>query len=391
MRQSSRAPKPSSVAAFRHDDEDDVRTQARALLGRLINARVVCAGVRYDEELLVAAAKASAHIEASGDDDDATVRPFVPRGARIERLRRWIGLLRQLGQVDAPTVVTTLGRGAARSCRAGETIGTWVLERVGGELSHENLPVEPLVWQLLAADRVGASCRSATRLGNLLQGYASMGRLAVHAMDDGVPASLPLAALATVATRPRYARVTLTAGVVRAALLAVTTGATHGLLASLRQPQMLGASGLAFECTAAPKACEGVGQIWLSYESGLSACHFDAPHGVLVCLGGEREVLLMPPRAPALLGVPGVSLLGTSMAASVDAFELLSANADRVRGIVQVARMTPGTALFIPHGWWHQVRSSGDAAALSIPVCARRMWTASPGNSMSPSVDALGI
>ena len=36
--------------------------------------------------------------------------------------------------------------------------------------------------------------------------------------------------------------------------------------------------------------------------------------------------------------------------------------------LAQVATLTPGMALFIPSGWWHQVRASAGGVAISVPV-----------------------
>ena len=107
----------------------------------------------------------------------------------------------------------------------------------------------------------------------------------------------------------------------------------------------------------------------------MSSLHTDAPDGMLVCLGGERRVLLMPPCAPSRLKLTGSTRGEAKFGRDFDAFAL--ADRGETHGLSQVAELTPGMALFIPRGWWHQVRASAGSVAMSMPVVS----SADPGES----------
>ena len=115
----------------------------------------------------------------------------------------------------------------------------------------------------------------------------------------------------------------------------------------------------------APNAREGVMQLFLSYQDTLSNCHMDEPPSVLTCLGGVREVALLPPTAPALLlrsQTRGVNLSQTyNLYEDEGTFGLEG----RGVGLRQSVVLTPGMALYIPPGWWHQIRASAGSVGLA--------------------------
>ena len=78
----------------------------------------------------------------------------------------------------------------------------------------------------------------------------------------------------------------------------------------------------------------------------------------------------MKPEAPRGIGIPEAAMRGSSMTPAFDAFDMLEKRADDLAGIVCVCELTPGKAVFIPHGWWHQVRASAGGVAVSVPVVA---------------------
>ena len=133
---------------------------------------------------------------------------------------------------------------------------------------------------------------------------------------------MPLTYLATPAARPPYVRVSIRSAELRDALLQATLGVDGSKLDALRQPEVMASGGLRLAVANAPTECEGLGQLWLNYEDGRSSCHHDAPEGLLVCLGGRREVLLMKPEAPKRIGIPEATLRGSSMTPTFDAFDI---------------------------------------------------------------------
>ena len=79
----------------------------------------------------------------------------------------------------------------------------------------------------------------------------------------------------------------------------------------------------------------------------------------------------MKPEAPGRIGIPEATMRGSLMTPAFDAFDMLDKRADELAGIVCVCELMPGMAVFIPHGWWHQVRASAGGVALSVPVQAQ--------------------
>ena len=111
--------------------------------------------------------------------------------------------------------------------------------------------------------------------------------------------------------------------------------------------------------------------LWLSASGATrSNAHYDANHGILVVLRGEKRVRLWSPargaRALAPRPVWDSSLHHSRLA--VDA-------ADAAGGggapplpppCVAPVELRKGDALFIPEGWWHQVDSSAGCVAVNI-------------------------
>ena len=352
--------------------------RAAELHRQLVEARIVSASTRVNGELLQAAAAAHEVIAAEGAVDDERLRKLLPKGQRLKRMKVWLQSLKQLAAREAPPQVVLGGRGAVRPSRcAGLAALQW---RIDGcdTLSQAGLPAQPVVWRMLRRQAVGANCGSAIRLGNKLAHLvASSGNAPAPVVTDMLhgdgPKAVPLTYLATPATRPPYVRVSIPhrSAELRDALLQATLGVDGSKLDALRQPKVMASGGLRLAVANAPTECEGLGQLWLNYEDGRSSCHHDAPEGLLVCLGGRREVLLMKPEAPGRIGIPEVTLRGSSMTPTFDAFDMLDKRADELAGIACVCEMMPGMAVFIPHGWWHQVRASAGGVAVSVPVAPR--------------------
>lgn len=96
--------------------------------------------------------------------------------------------------------------------------------------------------------------------------------------------------------------------------------------------------------------------------------HFDLADNIAVVVAGKRRFTLFPPEQLAnlyigplhqtLAGVP-VSIADIE-APDFERFPRLAQALDAA----EVADLEPGDALFIPYGWWHHVRSTGDMAML---------------------------
>ena len=136
-----------------------------------------------------------------------------------------------------------------------------------------------------------------------------------------------------------------------------------------------------------PLAREGHLQVWLSYRDGTCALHCDEPNGVLICLGGERKVALLPPR----VSIDTDAWVGTKPSLRYDVFaDARFQEGGDLYGVSQVVTLTQGDALYIPSGWWHQVRSTRGSVGVSVPVtCAGNVgWEASRSTAAPPAGSA---
>lgn len=119
---------------------------------------------------------------------------------------------------------------------------------------------------------------------------------------------------------------------------------------------------------------------WLGAGGALTPCRWDGRETFLAQIQGTCRVVLMPPEASPQLkargeGTPrrcvaGARDRGRSEALSVhdiesqDAWTHLPKLAD-VEG-AEAVELAPGDALFVPQGWWHQVRALGPACLVSF-------------------------
>ena len=238
------------------------------------------------------------------------------------------------------------------------------------------LPSTPCVWRLLPERGIGYGFTSAPLAVHTMHHLLSSGACtAVADMANGGRALGGLAELAQPSRRPSYVRVTVTSKTAREQLMAAALGCKGGggRLASLGSPfaGRLAPRGGFTVCESPPSSREGYCQIWLSFgdDGSTCACHVDEPNGLLVVLGGRKRVALLHPAAPAALKLPtrGPTKLDGSYNALEDP---RFTPGGEWEGVMHVVTLSAGLAVYIPRGWWHQIHSTPDCVALSLPVRA---------------------
>ena len=102
---------------------------------------------------------------------------------------------------------------------------------------------------------------------------------------------------------------------------------------------------------------------------------YDLPDSVLFVVSGTKTVaLLHPDAAKALaLNTRGESAIEFSYKYMYDSFDdVRFQEGGSAYGVCQVVTLTRGRAVYIPSGWWHQVRSAAGTVGISLPVHAAR-------------------
>jgi lysine-specific demethylase 8 len=112
--------------------------------------------------------------------------------------------------------------------------------------------------------------------------------------------------------------------------------------------------------------------MWTGGAGALTVLHFDRVHNLYVQFAGRKRWLLFPPAASRLLYWPCEQLPGALLQFSpvdaerpdLDRYPLFKA------ATPLVAEVGPGDVLFVPTGWWHQVRS------LTLSLALNYFWAA---------------
>lgn len=100
---------------------------------------------------------------------------------------------------------------------------------------------------------------------------------------------------------------------------------------------------------------------WASPAPMLSSLHYDPYCNLLNVMEGSKTVRLAPPSATPHLS-PQPAFHDSANHAAADLF---APAADAVAGVVEFT-LQPGDALFLPEGWWHQVRSVSGTLAVNF-------------------------
>jgi len=107
--------------------------------------------------------------------------------------------------------------------------------------------------------------------------------------------------------------------------------------------------------------------VWLGTHGTVTPCHWDSYDNFLAQVQGTKRAVLLAPAERARLHADA-SAGGTSSQGNVSPVDVEDPDLERFPDFAQarrlVAELAPGEALFIPQGWWHQVRAL--TASLSV-------------------------
>jgi mannose-6-phosphate isomerase-like protein (cupin superfamily) len=126
-----------------------------------------------------------------------------------------------------------------------------------------------------------------------------------------------------------------------------------------------------------------VSKLWVSAAGTTSALHYDLADNVHVVLSGRKRFLLVPPEQRRCVYPRG-------LLSSVPNGALVDPEAPDLRRFPRYAdarplwaEVGPGEAIFIPHGFWHHVRS------LEPTVAVNTWWAEGPRRLLVGVADAF--
>ena len=308
----------------------------RALHQALVAAGIISTKSRVHWGLVDAADKARK--QGLGVDQRAELKALLPEGKKLSELVVWLEKAAELDAVRAQQLPAApppkrIRRGGVEMLNDWQPNSTAIDGRTG-------LPSTPCKWRVAACSGryIGAGWASATRAGHTVAAIAAAAAVelkirqlsAVETVDGSRRCTLEMlrrpqpqqpqsrtatmAATSTTAaaadggdthasqtsgeTGLGYVRIDTACDATRRTVL---ESALPGLCRTNDQlglPLMLADTGPRVQLALGPPplAREGHLQVWLSYRDGTCALHCDEPNGVLICLGGERKVALLPPR-----------------------------------------------------------------------------------------------
>ncbi len=136
----------------------------------------------------------------------------------------------------------------------------------------------------------------------------------------------------------------------------------------------------------APRYCDGapwvVSKLWVASADTVSALHRDLADNLHTVVDGEKLFTLVSPSQDDRVYPHGL-LAGLPNAARVDLDRPDYERHPRSRAIETVtARLSPGETIFIPHGWWHHVRTVRGSVSINtwwargtrLPIVALADW-----------------
>ena len=106
----------------------------------------------------------------------------------------------------------------------------------------------------------------------------------------------------------------------------------------------------------------GPGMLWIGPVGTFTPLHFDLTNNLLVQIAGLKEVTLIPPSQTHLMYNHRHVF---SEVHDIDSEERLAAFPLAQQATPVAVILEPGDALFVPFGWWHQVRSLEFSAMLT--------------------------
>ncbi|CAK0858569.1 unnamed protein product [Prorocentrum cordatum] len=109
--------------------------------------------------------------------------------------------------------------------------------------------------------------------------------------------------------------------------------------------------------------------VWLGTRGTVTPCHWDSYNNCLAQVQGSKRAVLLPPAAgPCLYAAEsegGVAAQGNVSSVDVEAPDLERFPAYAGARSVS-AELEPGDALFIPRGWWHQIRALSPSISVNF-------------------------
>lgn len=112
--------------------------------------------------------------------------------------------------------------------------------------------------------------------------------------------------------------------------------------------------------------------VWLGTASAAGSCRWSSQYLVLVQVQGIRRAVLLPPEAAASLRAPGIEdRAAEHRGGAVSAIDIHDAEARHTlvleRASARAIDLRPGDLLFVPRGWWYQLRAL-------TPGCSVSFW-----------------
>lgn len=102
---------------------------------------------------------------------------------------------------------------------------------------------------------------------------------------------------------------------------------------------------------------------WLGTHGTVTPCHWDSYDNCLAQVQGTKQVVLLAPDMAPYLCVekPSAATGGTSAQGNIARVDVEAPDLEKFPAFAKATRhlaeLGPGDALFIPSGWWHQVRA----------------------------------
>lgn len=119
----------------------------------------------------------------------------------------------------------------------------------------------------------------------------------------------------------------------------------------------------------------GSAVLWMGPKATVTPLHFDSVNVFIVPLIGTKRVVLLPPHdSPFLYKQPRAAISGVDLSApDLTHFPLFAFARSHS---VDVA---PGSALFVPVGWWHHVECLDDSLSMTIKrFCEPNVYAVPP-------------
>lgn len=114
-------------------------------------------------------------------------------------------------------------------------------------------------------------------------------------------------------------------------------------------------------------------RLWIGPAGTVSAVHFDLAHNLFAQVAGRKRFTLFEPAQSPLLHYPDYEQSGVQFC-GIDVEQPDLARYPRFKAArPRVVEIGPGEMLFLPHSWWHHVRSLEPSISLSTWWYAPRM------------------